>query len=397
MKPIIVGVDIGTTTGLAIYDLDRNLMHAGSKRNISIESLVREISFFGKPVVIATDKRKVPQPVAKIAASFNCMAFNPDHDLTTEEKDSIIKIPIKDVHEKDALSAATFAFKHFAPQFNNIDRNLESMGLAKLRDRVKEMILTKEARNISEAVEKLKPKEEKKEEAKAEKIGKEEYINWRDRAKELDRNLREQSRSYEILKNFSDKMEEKVRTLEKQTQEYLEDEIKKNDDARKKVIREKELKKMEILVKQMQFELSKQKNLNSTFQEQFKVQEELESIQSQNMLPVISIPEFTREAILSINRRFYLKNKVVWIKSFSPSNTSTNVLSSLEPKIVMGDLDQETRDRLQKKGIIVVDSVTPKEMNYYASVSPDDIESEVKSVEKKNFMDWLSDYRKRAA
>ena len=35
-KPLIVGVDIGTTTGLAIYDLDKNLLYTGSRKNFSV-------------------------------------------------------------------------------------------------------------------------------------------------------------------------------------------------------------------------------------------------------------------------------------------------------------------------------------------------------------------------
>ena len=392
-KPIIVGVDIGITTGVAIYDLSRNLLHAGSKRNISIDNLIREISFYGKPLIIATDKKRIPQPVSKIAASFNCKTFNPDHDLTVEEKDEIVRIPIKDIHEKDALAAATYAYKHFAPQFNNIDRNLDSLGLSHYRDMVKELIINKEAKNIAEALEKIKPKEEKVE--KAPQIVKEIYLNWREKAKEFERKLKEGERRYEIIKTYSEKIEDRLKDLERQKQQYIEEEMKKNEEARKSVIREKEIKTRDILIKQFQFELAKQKNFKNVFEEQVKIQEEIKNIENENLIPVIIIPSFSKEIILNVNRRFKIENKIVWIKNFSFSRKASLVLTSLKPKVVIGEIDKEIKDMLVKRGIIAIDSITPEERIYYAAVSPEKIENEVNNVERKNFLGWLEDYRKR--
>jgi len=392
-KPIIVGVDIGVTTGLAIYDLDRNLLYAGSKRNISIGNLIKEISFYGKPLIIATDKKRVPQPVGKIAASFNCRTFNPDHDLTVEEKDNIVKIPIKDIHEKDALAAATFAYKFFAPQFNNIDRNLESLGLVQLKDKVKEMIISKEAKNIAEAVERLRPKEEYIE--KTPQVVKEIYLNWRERAKELEREFKEDKRRYEILKTYSEKIEDKLKALEKQKQEYLEEEIRKNEETRKKILKDKEIKTRDILIKQMQFELAKQRNLKSVFEEQFKIQEELQDIKNENLIPVVIIPNFSKEAILITNKKFDIKNKVVWVKNFKFSKPSANVMVFLKPKVVLGEIDEETKEIFKRSGIIAIDSLTPEERRYFAAVSPEEMENEIKNVERKSFLSWLDEYRKR--
>jgi hypothetical protein len=392
-KPLIVGVDIGITTGLAIYDLNRNLLHVGSKRNISIDNVIREISFYGKPLIIATDKKRTPQPIRKIAASFNCKVFSPDHDLTIEEKEEIIRIPIKDIHEKDALAAATYAYKHFAPQFNNIDRNLDSLGLSQYRDKVMELIINKEAKNIAEAIEKIKPKEEKVE--KAPEVVKEVYLNWREKTKELENKLKEEERRCEILKAYSEKIEDKLKDLERQKQEYLEEEIKKNEEARKKVIKEKEIKSRDILIKQLQFELAKQRNFKNVFEEQLRIQEEIKNIENENLIPVIIIPSFSKENILNVNRRFKIENKIVWIKNFIFSKKASFVLMSLKPKVVIGELDKEINDMLGKAGIITVDTIKPEERKYYAAISSEKIENEIKKIERKNFLNWLEDYRRR--
>ena len=120
-KPLIVGVDIGTTTGLAIFDLDKNLLYTGSKRDFSTSKIIKEIMSFGNPLIVSTDKKKASPKIKKIAASFNCRVFKPDHDLTIEEKNEIVRIPIKDAHEKDALASASFAYRHYETLFNNIN------------------------------------------------------------------------------------------------------------------------------------------------------------------------------------------------------------------------------------------------------------------------------------
>jgi hypothetical protein len=70
-------------------------------------------------------------------------------------------------------------------------------------------------------------------------------------------------------------------------------------------------------------------------------------------------------------------------------------LTSLKPKVVIGEIDKEIKDMLVKRGIIAIDSITPEERIYYAAVSPEKIENEVNNVERKNFLGWLEDYRKR--
>jgi predicted RNase H-like nuclease (RuvC/YqgF family) len=170
--------------------------------------------------------------------------------------------------------------------------------------------------------------------------------------------------------------------------------MKKNDEARKSVIREKEIKTRDILIKQLQFELAKQRNFNNVFEEQLKVQEELKCIESENLIPVIIIPDFTKETILNSNKRFNIRNKIVWIKNFRTSKPSTSIILSLKPKVLIGEIDEETKDRL-KGEIITVDTVKPEERKYYAAIEPKKLENEIKKIERKGFLNWLDDYKRR--
>ncbi len=392
IKSIIVGLDIGSSTGLAIYDLDRNLIYAGNKRNISIDNLTRDIGLYGKPLIIAASKKKLPSQVSKIASHFGCMAFGPDQDLTPQEKDDIVRIPIKDEQEKEALAAAMYALKRYGAQFKGIDMTLESMGLADLRDKVKELVLNRQARSVAEAVEMLKPRKDA--EAKREAPVVETNVDWKEKFAKLELELRDAKRSNSIMKDYCEKLEDKARELERQRRAFIEEEMNKNDDARQSVLKDKEIKKRDILINQLHFELAKLKNVEGAAEAKTEI-DEMSEIESENMVPVIIIPEFTRESMARANSKFPVKGRVVWIKKFNASKASANFLLAMGPKIVIGKPGPSIRDMLGKAGIVVVDTLTPQKRKSLAMVSPVDIDGEIAKTRSSGFMDLLDNYKKR--
>jgi len=393
-KFLIVGLDIGTTTGISIYDLKRNLIYLKSKRNFSSSEIMRQILKFGNPLVIATDKEKIPTAIRKIASSFDCKIFKPDHDLGIEEKNKIVKIPINDDHERDALAAATFAFRFYEPQFKRIENTLASMNLIGYEDIVKEMLIKREAKNIADAIEKIKPKEERKE-VEERQFVREISLDWKEKAKEYERKLKDEKKRNEILKIYSEKLEERLKNLERQKQIYLDEEIKKNEQARKEILKNKEIKKMEIIIKQLRFELSKQKSLLKTYDDEIKREQEEKEIMRENLIPVIIVPDFTKEAIVNANKKFNINNRVIWFKETRFSKATANVFKSIKPKVIIGDLDTKIKNKIKDAGIIVLDQVKPKERNYYAAISPREIKDVVKKVEKRDFLKWLEEYKER--
>jgi len=390
-KPLIVGIDVGTTTGLAIYDLDKNLLFTGSKKYFSVSNVIKEIMNFGTPLVVATDKKAVSKKIKKISATFNCKIYSPDHDLTIEEKESILRINIKDAHERDALSAALFAFREYESLFTNINRALSTMNLNQYRDKVKEMVVTGQAKNIADAINRIRPKEEPKVRTEFKEIN----LDWKEKAKEYLKRLRDWERKYDISRHYTDKLEDKVKTLERQKKIYLEDEMKKNEKVRKELLKEKELRKMDIVIRQLQFELSKQKKLREAFEQRVKKQEELIGIQDEGLIAVVRIANFTKEDIMNAASEFGIENKVVWIENLKPSKTVARVLLKNKPKVVIADMEDKLKYFLKKYGVIVIDGVEPMMREFYGTVSQKDLESTMKKVEKRDFLKWLEEYRKR--
>ena len=390
-KPLIVGVDIGTTTGLAIYDLDKNLLYTGSRKNFSVSNIVKEIMNYGTPLVIATDKKKIPSRIKKISATFNSKVFSPDHDLTIEEKERILSINIKDAHERDALASALFAFREYESMFNNINRELNVMNMSQHSDKVKEMLITGRAKNIADAINRIRPKEDYKVKTEFKEVN----LDWKEKANEYVRRLKDKDRKYEISRLYTEKLEDKVKVLERQKKMYQEEEVKKNEKARKELLKEKELRKMNIVIKQLHFELSKQKELRGAYEERLKKQDELIEIQDEGLVAVIKIPNFSREDVLKADEDFGIGNKVVWVESYSPSKLTARIIIKKKPKVIIAEMEDETKYFLKKYGMIVIDCAKPEMRKFYGAVSPKELETAMKKTEKKDFLKWLEYYKRR--
>ncbi len=123
---LIVGVDPGIVTGIAIMDLEGKVLHTEARRNLSRGESLRRIYQWGVPVIIATDVSDVPEYVKKLAAMSGAVLYKPEKDLSVSEKSSIaekIGYPVKTSHERDALAAAYKAFAEYRTKFERLERD----------------------------------------------------------------------------------------------------------------------------------------------------------------------------------------------------------------------------------------------------------------------------------
>ncbi len=387
MRPLLVGVDVGTTTAIAVFDLNSNLLSLKSDRNFSTPDIVRHISKIGKPLIISTDKQKPPSTIAKLASSYNCKLLVPDHDLGIEEKDKLtIGFNASNIHEKDALAAASFAYKIYLPQFKKIDLVSNSQSES---EKIKELIVTKRAGNITEAIRMLRPKK-----FKEKPIVKKQEVDWKTQYELLKRKLIDKERSYEILKIYTEKIEERIKNLQKQRKQRLEEDLRKNQETRRKIMKEKEIEGRNILIKQLQYELAKLREINKAYEKRFEKEEELIRIKNQGDLVVIVIDNFAKDAIVKTNRESKIRDQIVYFENQRQSKQAARTLISLQPRMVLGELNEDMEDMLKGAGIPVI-NIKPEIKKYFASISSKEIESQLKKSEKRNFLKWLSIYRNR--
>ncbi len=129
---MIVGLDPGTTVGLAVLDLRGNLLHLSSKRGADDFWIFKTIRRYGTPIVIATDKASVPSRVQKIAAQLGARIWTPREDISVQVKDDVARrfsynrSGPEDDHQRDALAAAFLAYQSYAPKFRQVEKRVGS-------------------------------------------------------------------------------------------------------------------------------------------------------------------------------------------------------------------------------------------------------------------------------
>ncbi len=155
---LIVGVDPGIVTGVAILDLDGNLLYLGSHRELSRNDLIKIVTDYGKAVVVATDVRPAPDYVKKLCSMLKATLYEPPRTLTVAEKQEAVSkyierygISVKSSHERDALAAAIKAFNTYLSKFTQVEiaaRNVKDGYV----DVDKAKILVLQGKTVKEAV-----------------------------------------------------------------------------------------------------------------------------------------------------------------------------------------------------------------------------------------------------
>lgn len=106
-------------------DLNGDLVAFEYKKNPNKEWVFQSLKKYGNPVIVATDKKKIPSIVRKIAATFNARLFYPREDILEEEKEKLssrVKAKFENLHERDAYAAARKAYNYFENKFRQAER-----------------------------------------------------------------------------------------------------------------------------------------------------------------------------------------------------------------------------------------------------------------------------------
>ncbi|ELZ29518.1 hypothetical protein C475_02678 [Halosimplex carlsbadense 2-9-1] len=118
---VVVGVDPGTTTAVAIVGLDGEVLDVLSTRTADSAEVTEWIVERGRPVIVAADVTPMPNTVEKLRRSFDAAGWTPDRDLPVDVKQHRTREEGYDNdHERDAMAAAFGAFDARKDQFERI-------------------------------------------------------------------------------------------------------------------------------------------------------------------------------------------------------------------------------------------------------------------------------------
>ncbi len=363
-KYFILGIDPGTTAAYCLLSLDGKILTLRSKKGLTRADLIREVYENGIPALVASDVPQAPHFVDKIASTVNATLFTPKKPIAVADKQELAReygneIKIRNAHERDALTAAIFAFRSLLPKFQQIDKIVHDEKLSVDRNHLKALVI--KGASINEALAKIESEESEPVESvperpqvKDEPLTQERFDLLKSKTEHLESENRLLAEKIEDLKRFV----EFLKFRESELTESLEI---VNRENHWKIKRDREVEKIKSTLKKTEREthaLKKQVDTLSKRLERLKGVKRLEI--RGDMLAVKTISHFTRESIEEFMKKVGLKcGDVVLFEDASGGGPQTaGILIEREIRAVVVDtpLSHLSQEELIKALIPVIDA-----------------------------------------
>nr|WP_283102293.1 DUF460 domain-containing protein [Haloplanus sp. XH21] len=377
---VLVGIDPGTTTAVAVVSLDGEVLDVYSTRTDDTAAVIEWLVERGRPIVVAADVEPMPETVEKFRRSFDADGWHPDSDLPVDEKLHRARDCTYDNdHERDALAAALFAFDDYADQFERITRKAPpQFDRGEIIDRV----VTGEA-SVEAVVRDLSGDEESDDEETSHEP----------------RELTPEERRIKRLERRADRLDEKVDELtdrlsekDKRIAEYEEELSEARREERREARERREINRLERETDRLERERDEERERADRLEaklERLKTLWKLDHSdfadvsEGRDLVPVKVIEQFTRDAIDAADEAYGLAaGDVVYLRDASGAGRSTaERLASTGPRVVLrdGNLSDAADQVLFDHDIPVApaDSVTIQEVDELAVARESEVEAAI--------------------
>ncbi len=372
-KYVIVGVDPGTTTGLALLDLKGDLIKLHSSRNISISGVIEMIVKYGRPLIVATDVSPIPGTVEKIRRTFNALPGEPGESLTAVDKINLAKpYGYSNDHERDALAAAAHVIRRYKNKFDQIRKKIpipvdpdESIALVMRGD------------TIDSAIAKLTEHETFPEE----KVDKKISHQSDERINQFSRTIKCQQETIDNLKIYQQELKSRIKQKDdiianrNEKIQYL-----KSKDY-KQMRRDKEIKFRENKIRQLQKTIKEKNRKVTALSEHIDKLKQVRNLEiSGRTVPIKIVSSFTREAVISLQEKYGInQGDVLFFKNASgggPAVVDLMFQYGIRAVIFRGELAHNAIEELYKKDLPFF-NVTSLHVYYvddFGVVDPDELE-----------------------
>ncbi|MCW3134297.1 MAG: DUF460 domain-containing protein [Methanophagales archaeon] len=329
-KYTVVGIDPGTTIGVAIIDLEGRPIDVFSSKNYSCSDVIERIISHGNPLIVASDVTPTPSTVKRISRIFSSPVHELDESLSTEEKVALTKgegYEYKNVHERDALAACINAFKRYKKKFLQVQRKTPATVNV---EEVKALVV--KGVSISAAINRLiragEENEEKKRIVKEEKTEKEAKKGGEEGESEnllrLRRIMKGKDEKIELMKEFTTALKTKLEEKESEIKN-LRSKLDSMRSARRRAIEEaEEISRREKEIERLREEMKAVEAENAELRriiEELKGEREVK-VKGGKRIKVIR--SFSRNAILDTDRKYGLKKgDIVFLEDGSGGGAST--------------------------------------------------------------------------
>ncbi|MDK2892053.1 DUF460 domain-containing protein [Methanohalophilus sp.] len=378
--PTIVGIDPGTTVGIAILSLDGDLLHSGSYRGISFDEIVKLIAEYGNPAVVASDVFPMPDAVERVRRSFSAVAYSPGTEIPADEKIAMARpYNYSNDHERDSLTAALFAYKKYKSLLQRVDRKTPLDV-----DRTKVKLKVIQGLSIGNAIEQIRAEngvlpahvsesgEVRKDEAEI-----------RNLVEKLKRKIAEVEELQEYIRELKAENESKESKIR-----YLENKIKKMRETNYAQLRkEKEIRIRNEHISRLKKEVRNLKKNLSKCRQHVKRLRQIKKMESTGEgIPVKVISSFTAESIKHISDLYGLKTgDVVFLKDPSGGSATTAAILAdvgLRAVIVPDGMSHAAEELFFEKNVPLLHNLDIEVADDFGVVAPDTLEEALKEWEE---------------
>lgn len=346
-KRIIVGIDPGTTVGLAIIDLSGKPIEVFSAKNYSISDAIAWIESHGTPLIVASDVTPTPAMVKKISSMFAAPGHELDESLSTEEKIALTKgegYGYKNPHERDALAACVYALKRYKKKFTQVQKKtppgvdveevkalvVKGVSISAAIDR----LISAQGEDKRSATEEKRREEKKSSEEKESKI----ILRLRGLLKDKDERIELLEERTTALKASLNEKEREVRSLKRKLDSM-------RSERTREIRRAEEIRKRDTEIERLIEEVRAIENENAELRKVIAGLKGKREVKGGKRIKVIQ--SFSHDAILDMDRKYGLnKGDIVFLVDGSGGGASTAEL-------------------LAKKGVAAV--IYSKELSHFAA------------------------------
>jgi predicted RNase H-like nuclease (RuvC/YqgF family) len=300
-RHLIIGIDPGTTIGIAALNLDGELVRIHSSRQMGMSDVIEFLYMLGKPLIIATDVSPMPFSVEKIRRAFQAVAYIPRQDISVNTKYELAgKYGYGNDHERDALTAAIEAFRYWNHKWAGIIRrippgvNLEDVKAGFTRGQTVEQILESRSHGV-------KPREDQK---PAISLG-----SGDERIRVLEGNLKDLRMIVSDLQADNNRLRQMIASRNQQIQSLKE-------SLKAGVCSDPEVKKRDLIIENLKHRLRQEEKNSKKLSRRLKRIKETETGQEEGNLPIRVLEDLSRENIRVLTSLAGLKkDEPVYVKS----------------------------------------------------------------------------------
>ncbi|KXH76510.1 MAG: hypothetical protein AM326_02715 [Candidatus Thorarchaeota archaeon SMTZ-45] len=361
-KYFILGIDPGTTAAYCLLSFDGKVRALRSKKGLTRADLIREVYEDGIPAMVASDVPQAPHFVEKIARTVNATIFTPKKPIAVADKQELAReygtdIKIRNAHERDALTAAVFAFNSLLPKFQQIDKMIHDEQLSVDRNYLKALVI--KGSSINEALAKIESEESEPIESVPEKPLVEDEPLTQERFEAIKSKTEHLESENRLLVEKIDDLKRFVEYLKFRESELAESLEIVNRENHWKIKRDREVEKIKSTLRKTQRETASLKKQVDTLSKRLERLKGVKRLEMRgDMLAVKVIPHFTRESIEEFIKKVGLKSgDVVLFEDASGGGPQTaGILIDREIKAVVVDtpLSHLPQDELIKALIPVI-------------------------------------------